>query len=154
MTPSVPSSINIRKMNTKRFLIAWVVTTVVTFVLNGIFHGLAAAAFFDRNLEILGSAVAKMADFNPAPVVLLEFIIVFTLTWILFKMARGGITVKDAVLAGALLEMTTAATWSLANAATFVTWSMAITLADTAWHTGVGGLAGWMVCRLGKLVND
>ncbi len=138
-------------MNTKKFLIAWIVTSVATFLINGVFHGLAAAGFFDQNLAGLGDVVLKMEDFNPVPVILLEFILVFVLTWILFKMNRAPITTGDAVLTGALFEMSTSVTWSLANTATFVSWPLALTVADTAWHTVVGAIAGWLIYRLGGL---
>jgi uncharacterized membrane protein len=136
-------------MTTKRFLISWLAATVVLFILNGIFHGLVAADFFDKNLVGLGGAVVKMADFNPAPVAVLELLLVFCMTWIFAKTHSEKTTLRDVVTIGAIFQLCTSATWSLANMATLVSWPISLALVDVAWHTLMGALAGWLIYRVG-----
>lgn len=136
-------------MTTKRFLITWISTTVVIFILNGIFHGLAAADFFDKNLAGLGNAAVKMAHFNPIPVIILELLLVFSLTWILSKTHSAKTILRDAILIGGLFQLCTAATWSLANMATMVSWPVPLALVDIAWHTLMGALSGWLIYKIG-----
>ena len=136
-------------MTTKRFLTTWLLTTIVIFALNGVFHGLVAADFFDRNTAGLGSAVLKMADFNPLPVAILEAIITFSLTWILFKTSTENTTLNTALTIGGLVHFATSATWNLANMATFVSWPLQLVLGDVAWHILMGIVSGWLIFKIG-----
>lgn len=136
-------------MTTKRFLIAWLGTTIVLFILNGIFHGVVAADFFDKNSEGLGAAAVKMADFNPAPVALLEVLLGFCLTWIISKTNTEKISLQDAVVIGGLFHLSTSASWNLANMATLVSWPVQLAAGDIAWHILMGIVGGWLIFKLG-----
>lgn len=138
-------------MKTKFFLLAWLSTAMVMIVLNGLFHGVVAAGFFDVHNAPLGGAVLKMADFKPAPIVILEFILDFALLSILFRWRNEPIVPQDAYRIGGLFYGSTAATWNLANTASFVEWSMLVTFVDVAWHTVTGIFAGWMLARIFNL---
>ncbi len=133
----------------KKFFLSWLAAAVGTFVFNGLFHGLLAADFFDRNNAALGSAALKMADFKPLPIVLLELILAFSLTWILFRVGANGPTLKEALSIGALFHFSTAMTWNLANMASFVSWPLAVVAGDSLWHVLMGLLAGWLIYKTG-----
>lgn len=136
-------------MTTKRFLTAWLVTTIVLFALNGVFHGLVAADFFDRNFAGLGDATVKMADFNPLPVAILELLLAFSLTWIFSITGSENTTLRGALTVGGLFHFSASATWSLANMATFVSWPIQLAAGDIAWHVLMGVVAGWLIYKLG-----
>ncbi|MFN0173871.1 MAG: DUF2177 family protein [Saprospiraceae bacterium] len=136
-------------MTTKRFLKAWFTTTVVLFALNGVFHGLVAADFFDRNFAALGDVAVKMADFNPLPIMVLELLLAFSLTWILSITGSENNTLRGALTVGGLFHLSAAATWNLANMATFVYWPLQLAAGDIAWHILMGIVAGWLIYKLG-----
>lgn len=137
-------------MKLKPFLLAWLVTAVALFILNGIFHGVVAADFFDRNMTGLGNAAVKMKDFNPVPIVILELLFDLCLVLIITRRKNEPVALREAVLTGGLFYLCTAASWNLANTATLVAWPVVVTLVDVTWHFVTGLLAGWMI---GKLFN-
>lgn len=49
----------------KKFFLSWLAAAVGTFVFNGLFHGLLAADFFDRNNAALGSAAGYCSGWAP-----------------------------------------------------------------------------------------
>lgn len=104
------------------FLLAWLVTSVILFALNGIFHGVVAAIFFDTHLSVLGDAAVKMKDFKPVPIIILELLLDFCLVIIITRVKNEKVVMKEAVLIGGLFYLSTAATWSLANTATLMSW--------------------------------
>lgn len=128
----------------KRFLIAWLLTAVVLFILNGIFHGLLMADFFDRHMAGLAPAVVQMKDFNPAPIVVLELIIDGVIVWIIAQSGMA-VTTRNACMVGALVYLAGSSTWNLANRATFVSWPTVMAVVDIAWHVITGVLAGAIV---------
>jgi len=136
-------------MTTKRFLTAWLVTTVVLFALNGVFHGLVAADFFDRNFAGLGDSVVKMENFNPLPVAILELLLTFSLTWIFSITSSASISLRSALTIGGLFHFSASATWSLANMATLISWPLQLALGDIAWHILMGITAGWLIYKIG-----
>ena len=136
-------------MKTKQFISAWLATTVVLFALNGVFHGLVAADFFDRNFAELGDSVVKMKNFNPLPVAILELLLTFSLTWIFSITSSASISLRGALTIGGLFHFSAASTWSLANMATLVSWPLQLALGDIAWHVLMGITAGWMIYKIG-----
>lgn len=136
-------------MTTKRFLTAWAVTAIALFALNGVFHGLVAADFFDKNNAGLGDAAVKMADFNPLPIAILEVLLGFCLTWIFSKTNTEQLTLRDALTIGGLFHLSTAATYNLASMATLVAWPLQLLAGDVAWHILMGIVAGWLIYKIG-----
>lgn len=135
-------------MNSKFYWFAWLGTAALLVVVNGVSHGVLAADFFDAQLAPLGSAARKMADFDPLPVVLLEFAIVFVLLQILSSQNRGPLLLRDAARTGALLYFSTSATWNLGNLATLSHWPLAIVVPDVIFHTALGWFAGWVAAKI------
>lgn len=136
-------------MTTQQLLIVCAPTAFVIFILNGVFHGLVAADIFDKSLAHLSPAALKMADTNPAPVAVLEVLLVFSLGWMLSVTHTSETTLGRIVTIGALFQFCTSATWSLANMTTFSAWPLPLSLLDIAWHTLMGGLAAWLIYRFG-----
>ena len=138
-------------MKPQPFFLAWLVTATALFVLNGIFHGVVAASFFDTQLSVLGNAVVKMKDFKPIPIVILELVLDFCLVIIITRDRNEKVVMKEAVLIGGLFYLSTAITWSLANAATLVAWPAIVTMVDGIWHFTTGMFAGWIIAKLYNL---
>lgn len=136
-------------MTTKRFLTAWAVTTIALFALNGVFHGLVAADFFDKNNAGLGDAAVKTADFNPLPIAILEMLLGFCLIWIFSQTDAKRITLRDALTIGGLFHLSTSATYNLANMATLAAWPLQLLVVDVAWHILMGLVAGWLTYKIG-----
>ena len=138
-------------MKTKNFLITWVLTFVLVFGLNGVFHSGVAASFFDSNLQNIAS-VKKMKDSNPLPVALLDLIIVFTMTYLITNNKPSKIKIVEGAIAGGLINLATSGAWNLANTAMF-DWPLTVTIGDMAWHAalgcGGGALIAWMYNRAG-----
>lgn len=135
-------------MKPKPFFLTWIITSVVMIAVNGVFHGVAAAGFFDDHLAVLGNAVVKMKDFNPIPVIILELILIFCLVLIITRFKNDQLSMRESVLTGGLFYLSTSATWNLANAATLVTWPHIVTVVDVLWHFVSGLLAGWIIYKL------
>lgn len=131
----------------KRFFICWLITTTVAFLLNGLFHGLLAADFFDSSLAHFGDSVRKMSEFSPLPAALLELLLVYVLVYLISSRSTQP-SMGFGTKTGALLSLANSATWSLANMATFKSWPWSLTLLDVAWHTALGALLGALVVWL------
>ncbi len=138
-------------MSSRFTFLAWLVTAVAMVVLNGLFHGVAAAGFFDTHFAPLGDAALKMADFRVAPVVLLEFILDFVLLVFITRWRAEPVNVREAMRTGALFYFATSATWNIGNSATFVYWAPIVTVVDVLWHVLTGVVAGWLIARLFNL---
>ena len=131
--------------------LAWIATSVAMVALNGFFHGVAAAGFFDTHFAPLGDAVLKMADFRVAPIVVLEFILDFVLLVFITRWRPEPVGVREAMRTGALFYFATSITWNVGNSATFVSWSPVVTIVDVIWHVFTGLVAGWLIAQLFNL---
>ena len=135
-------------MISKFTFLAWLLTSIVLVALNGIFHGVLAAGFFDTHFAPLGDAVLKMANFRVGPVVVLEFALAFVLFALITRWRAVPIQVREAMLTGALFYFATSATWNIGNMATFSYWSPVVTLVDVPWHVFTGLVAGWLLANI------
>ncbi len=131
--------------------LAWLATAIAMVILNGFFHGVAAAGFFDTHFAPLGDAVLKMAHFRVAPVVILEFVLDFVLLVFITRWRAEPVDMREAIRNGALFYFATATTWNIGNMATFVSWSSAVTVVDVAWHVFTGVVAGWLMAKVFNL---
>lgn len=132
----------------KRLLFSIIPVFVLGMVLNGVFHGGVAAPFFDSYLAPLGESVQKMADFKPAPIALLEAILVGLIYFFTTRDTTGKIAPSRGLLTGGLIELGSAGAWNLANQATFKSWPTAVTLVDISWHVISAALMGWVLVKL------
>lgn len=137
-------------LNRYTFL-AWLLTAAALVVLNGFFHGVAAAGFFDTQFAPLGDAVLKMAHFRLAPVIILEFILVFVLLVFITRWRAEPVDTGEAMRTGALFYFATSATWNIGNTATFVSWAPVVAIIDIPWHSVTGVVAGWLTAKIFNL---
>lgn len=80
--------------------------------------------------SVFGSVVRSTNEFIPVPVVVLELLFDFCLLVIITRLRRERVVVKESVLIGGLFYLSTSATWSLANAATFTMRPHTVTIVD------------------------
>ncbi len=132
----------------KRLLLSAIPVFVLGMVLNGLFHGLVAAPFFDQHLAPLGESVNKMADFNPLPIAILELILVGLIYYFTTRDTSGRIAASRGLITGALIELGSSGAWNLANQATFKNWSSTVTLVDISWHVISAAVMGWVLVVL------
>lgn len=132
----------------KRLLLSVIPVFVLGMVLNGLFHGVAAAPFFDQHLAPLGGAVNKMADFNPLPIAILEIILVSLIYYFTTRNSTSQIAASKGLITGALIELGSSSAWNLANQATLKNWSSIVTLVDISWHVTSGAFMGWVMVKL------
>jgi uncharacterized membrane protein len=135
-------------MSIKNFLLVWLLSYVAIFACNGIFHLGLAASFFDDHLHAIGG-IRMMKDANPAPLFILDLIIVFGMTYMICMSRVKDINYRKAATIGALLNLISSSAWNLANAAMF-DWPVIVTVSDIAWHTALGALGGMLIFWLGR----
>lgn len=135
-------------MSIKNFLLVWLLSYVVIFACNGIFHRGLAASFFDDHLHAIGG-IRMMKDANPAPLFILDLIIVFGMAYMICLSGIREINAGKAATIGALLNLISSGAWNLANAAMF-DWPLIVTVSDIAWHTLLGALGGILIFRLSR----
>lgn len=108
--------------------------------LNGVFHAVIAAAWFDGELAGLSPVIRPMREASPLPIVCLDAILALVVVVLVGRdptPSRG-----FGARTGALVNLASSGAWNLANAASFVTWSHAVTVVDVAWHVTLGAFAG------------
>lgn len=132
----------------KRLLLSTLPVFLLGMVLNGLFHGVVAAPFFDQHLAPLGESVNKMADFNPLPIAILEIILVSLIYYFITRDTVGQIAASKGLIVGALIELGSSGAWNLANQATLKNWSSTVTLVDISWHVISGAFMGWVMVKL------
>ena len=135
-------------MKIKTFLICWVVSFIVVFGLNGIFHGMLASSFFDNNLSQFTPVIKKMSDTNPVWVGLLDLVLTFGMTCFITFRQQGKISLPQAAFFGGLINLISSGAWNFANAAMFLNWSISLTLVDLCWHIMLGVLGGLIIGTL------
>lgn len=123
-----------------RPLLAVIAALLVMFPLNGLFHSVLAAGFFDRELAALAPAIRPMKEANPLFVLLLDATIAAAIVALLARQPSP--TARQGASVGALANLLTSSAWNLANAASLVTWSATAAVADIAWHVALGAAAG------------
>jgi uncharacterized membrane protein len=89
-----------------------------------------------------------MANFRVAPVVILEFVLVFVLLVFITRWRAEPVNMQEAMRTGALFYFATSATWNIGNSATFVYWAPIVTVVDVCWHAITGLAAGWLIAFL------
>lgn len=143
-------------MSMKKFLLVWLLSYVAIFACNGIFHIGLAASFFDEHLHHIGG-IKMMKDANPAPLFVLDLIIVFGMSYMICMAGIMEMNMRKAAITGALINLISSGAWNLANAAMF-DWPVIVTVSDIAWHTILGALGGilifWLSRRFGTVAAE
>lgn len=135
-------------MINRNFLICWIPVFVVVFALNGVFHGLVAATYFDEHLSMLRPAIKNMSDTNPVWVGLLDLILVFGMTYFILNRRDQKISLSHAAFIGGLINLISSGAWNFANAAMFENWPLALTGVDITWHVTLGAVGGILIAIL------
>jgi uncharacterized membrane protein len=128
-----------------RSLLSVLAAWFVLLPLNGVFHAVVAAPFFDARLAGLAPAIRPMHDSNPAPVVALDLLIAVAVVALGARRARSR---AQSAAVGATLNLLTASAWNLANASVFAVWPVTVALVDVTWHVALGALAGWVAAMV------
>lgn len=141
-------------MKIKTFVICWLPTFIVVFGLNGLFHSLLAASYFDEQLSSFRPSIKLMSEANPVWVGLLDVVLVFGMTYFIIYRQVLKIEYGRAVFAGALISLISSGAWNFANSALFQGWPVSLTVVDILWHVVLGAVGGaqitWIYNRFNK----
>ena len=125
-------------MNVKKFVLAWVVAFVVTFLLAVLWHLFLLADFYEVQSQALAREEPNMA------VIIVGYLILGFLMALVYPIGyKGGSPVKEGFRFGALIGLI----WVLPVSVIFHgVWNLPLTavIVDSAWHVieeGVGGIA-------------
>lgn len=141
-------------MKIKTLLICWLPSFIVVFGLNGLFHSVLAASYFDNQLSSFRPPLKMMSEANPLWVALLDLMLVFAMTY--FIAFRQGLKTNyvRAAFAGGLISLISSGAWNFANAAMFQGWPVSLTMVDMVWHIALGAVGGalisWLYNRFNK----
>lgn len=133
-------------MNIQTFLLLYVLSVPVFFVIDMIWLGLVARNFYQTRLGHLLGEVNWVA----AIIFYLVFLVGLTI-FAVYPAATAG-KVMQAVLYGALFGFFTYATYDLTNLATLRDWPLSVTLVDMVWGTVLGGLVAGITVYLYQLI--
>jgi uncharacterized membrane protein len=121
-------------MGARRIAVAWVVTFLLIFFGNVLFHGVLAAAFFDRHLQGVIVPIATVK--NPVYPIVAAVFLATGMTWFTLRGWRPERGVRDASLIGAWLGLIAYGTWNVINDELIPGWSPAVMALDIPWHIG------------------
>ncbi|SDC49863.1 Uncharacterized membrane protein [Pelagirhabdus alkalitolerans] len=117
------------------FLIAYLVTFVVFFVIDIIWLGLVARTFYKEQIGFL-----MKAKTNWTAAVIFYFIFIFGLVYFVIDPALQMESMSDALIRGLIFGLIAYSTYDLTNLATLDKWPLKVTIVDLIWGTTLGGL--------------
>lgn len=117
------------------FLITYVITLVVFFVVDIIWLGLVAKDFYQDQIGFL-----MKEKTNWAAAVIFYFIFIFGLVFFVINPALEAESILEALFRGAFFGFIAYATYDLTNLATLAKWPLKVTIVDLIWGTALGGL--------------
>jgi len=132
-------------MKFRNFLLCWLPVFIVMFAINGLFHGMLASEFFDKQLQPIQTVINPSEYTNMFWIILLEIVISFVMSYFILLPWREKISGKDAAIKGALINLVSASSWNFANASMFIAWSTMLSVVDMGWHIALGAFAGWLI---------
>ncbi len=132
-------------MSFKQFLLLYLVTLAVFFLVDMVWLGAVARGFYRRHLgPLMGPKIVW-----PAAVL---FYLLFIAGLIVFvvrpALVRG--EPLQALLLGGLFGLISYATYDLTNLATIKDWPLVVTVVDLAWGTVLGGLVSFLSTLVGR----
>jgi len=139
-------------MTPKNFLLTSIPAIIIAMILNGVFHAVIAAPFFNKELAVISCAAKPIEETNPALLLLVETIWVSVLTYFLIHQSPPQLAWREAAFAGALINLVAAGTWNFINAA-MIPWSFMLVLVDLPWHLLVGAVAGASISLIYNTLN-
>ncbi len=132
-------------MKFRNFFVCWLPVFVVMFAVNGLFHGMLAGEFFDKQFEPIQAVIHPSEYTNMFWVILLEIIISFVMGYFILLPWREKIPGREAAIRGALINLVSASSWNFANASMFISWSNILSIVDVSWHLVLGAFSGWLM---------
>lgn len=125
-------------MDVKKFVLAWVIATVVGFLLSGGWHVVVMADFYGTHME----AVARPEAEVDMVMIFLGYVVLGLLMAYVFPIgAKGGPPVAEGFRFGAVIGLLWVLPWSLIIVGI---WNVGLTvvLVDSGWHVVEQGIAG------------
>jgi uncharacterized membrane protein len=119
-------------MNIQTFLILYVISVPVFFIIDMIWLGFIASNFYKSRLGHL------MGDINWPAAIIFYLIFLVGLTFFATYPAVAKQSLASALLLGALFGFFTYATYDLTNLATLRDWPLSVVVVDIIWGTVLG----------------
>ncbi|TVP89771.1 DUF2177 family protein [Alkalibacterium sp.] len=117
------------------FLITYVITLVVFFVIDIVWLGLVAKDFYQKQIGFL-----MKEKTNWAAALIFYFIFILGLVFFVINPALEAESILEALLRGMFFGFIAYATYDLTNLATLAKWPLKVTIVDLIWGTTLGGL--------------
>jgi len=123
------------------FLKTYLLTLIPFLILDGLWLGLVAPAFYKTHIGHLMTA-------NPNVIAAVLFYLLYVIGLVVFVTGREG-TLQQTTLRGAFFGLLCYATYDLTNLATLQGWPVIVTLVDLVWGTFASAVtslaAGWLL---------
>ena len=115
------------------FLITYLISVPIFFVIDMVWLGVVARSFYQAQLGSL------LGPVNWVAAIIFYLVFILGLTFFATQPALQALSWQKALLLGALFGFFTYATYDLTNLATLKGWPLAVSLVDMAWGTVLGG---------------
>jgi uncharacterized membrane protein len=132
-------------MTARQFVLLYLITLAVFFVVDMVWLGVVAKEFYRRHL---GHLMASEVGWPAAILFYLLFIAGLLVFAVRPALAAGA--PSRALLWGAFLGLVSYATYDLTNLATLKDWPIVVTVVDLVWGTVLGGAVSWLSALAGR----
>jgi len=132
-------------MTVKQMLVMYVITLAVFFLVDMIWLGVVAKGFYRKHL---GPMMNPKVNWAAAILFYLLFIVGLLVFAVKPALAAG--KPFQALFLGALLGLTSYATYDLTNLATLKDWPFIVTVVDLIWGTVLGGAVSFVSVFIGR----
>jgi uncharacterized membrane protein len=133
-------------MSAKQFLMMYLITLAVFFLIDMVWLGVVAKGFYRKHL---GGMLSPKVNWAAAILFYLLFI-VGLLVFVVKPALAAGEPLK-ALWSGALFGLISYATYDLSNLATLKDWPLIVTIVDLVWGSVLGGLVSWVAAMIGRI---
>ena len=128
------------------FLKTYMLTLIPFLILDGLWLGLVAPAFYKTHIGHLMTA-------NPNMIAAILFYLLYVVGLVVFVTGRDG-SIQQTTLRGAFFGLLCYATYDLTNLATLKDWPIIVTVVDLVWGTFASAVtslaAGWLLRKTSK----
>ncbi|MDN6295352.1 MAG: DUF2177 family protein [Alkalibacterium sp.] len=122
-----------------KFLITYLITLVVFFVVDIAWLGFFAKDFYKEQIGFLMRETT-----NWVAALVFYFIFILGLVFFVINPALDSGSIMEALLKGLFFGFIAYATYDLTNLATLENWPIKVTLVDLVWGTTLGGLVSFI----------
>jgi len=134
-------------MSFKQFILLYLVTLAVFFLVDMVWLGVVSKGFYRKHL---GPFMGPKVVWPAAVLFYLLFIVGLIVFVVRPALVRG--EPLQALLLGGLFGLISYATYDLTNLATLKDWPLVVTIVDLAWGTVLGGLVSFLSAVLGRSI--